>query len=83
MGCGGTRAVLLLFDGSVAGAFWWNPAAVLAVAALAAASFYSLIVLVFRLEPWRPAFLQSRILRAVLLLALVANWVFVIFAGLV
>lgn len=80
-GCGGTRALSLLVGGSAGEALRWNPGAVLAAAALAAACCYAFFVLAFRFEPWRPSFLRSRILRAAVLLGLVANWIFVILAA--
>jgi hypothetical protein len=80
-GCGSTRAVILLFSGKVADAWAMNPGAVLLIPPLAAASLYAAATLVFRLEPWRPSWLQRVPWRWLLVIAVLGNWIYLLAAG--
>lgn len=75
VGCGGTRAVTMLLSGDWISAFRMNPGVAILAFAVPAATAYSLLVLMLRLNPlrlpvwgWRPA--------ALVLLA--ANWVYLL-----
>lgn len=80
-GCGSTRAVILLSSGSWADALALNPAAVLLVPLLAAAALYAAIVLLFRLDPWRPVWARRIPWRWLAVAALLVNWVYLLAAG--
>ena len=80
-GCGATRAVIQLSTGRWADAWALNPAAVLLVPLLAATALYALIVLLFRLEPWRPAWARRVPWRWLAVTALLANWLYLLAAG--
>lgn len=80
-GCGGTRALSALVDGSLVDALAWNPGAVFAASSILAASVYAVLVLAFRLEPWRPAFLGSRWWRIAIVTGIAGNWVYLLCAG--
>jgi len=58
-----------------------NPGAVLLVPALGAAFFYAAATLALRLEPWRPSWARRMPWRWLLVLAVVANWVYLLAAG--
>jgi hypothetical protein len=74
-GCGGTRAILSLAAGQWADAVSLNPGVVAASIALAAANIYALIVLTFRVKPWRPHFPGWRWVAAG---GLAANWIYLL-----
>ena len=80
-GCGGTRATSFLLGGDFAAAFATNPAAVAAVIATLALTIYAGLVIVFHLEPFRPALLRAKVWRFVLLGLLGANWIYLLLAG--
>ena len=80
-GCGGTRAASMLLGGDMSSALLMNPAAVVAVLATLALALYSCLVLVFGMEPFRPAFLRGGAWRFVLGGLLVANWIYLLLAG--
>lgn len=80
-GCGGTRAIAALLDGSLLGAMAWNPGAVFASFAAAVAAFYAACVLLFRLEPWRPKLPGGIWWKAAFAFLIVANWAYLLFAA--
>lgn len=81
VGCGTTRAAVLLGCGHCREALLLNPGGLLALAAMAGAAAYAGAVLVFRLEPWRPsAFLRAN-WRWLAALAALANWLYLLAAG--
>ena len=73
--------MILLSTGSWAEAWALNPAAVLLVPLLAAAALYAFIVLLFRLDPWRPAWARRVPWRWLAVTALLANWLYLLAAG--
>ena len=75
MACGGTRSVALLLGGDPAAALRMNPAAVIGVALVATASVYALLVLCFRLEPWRP---RTRAWAWCLASGAAVNWIYLV-----
>ena len=74
-GCGGTRAIVSFVTGQWADAIFLNPGVVVALFLLAATNIYALIVLVFRVPPWRPHVPGWRWIAAC---ALAANWVYLL-----
>lgn len=80
-GCGGTRALGSLLLGSPLEALAWNPGAVLAAVLAFAAGLYAATILLFRLEPWRPACVGSVRWKFVILAAIGVNWLYLICAG--
>ena len=80
-GCGGTRAVSMLFAGDLSSAFVMNPAAIVAVMGTLLLTLYAGLVVVFRFEPFRPPFLCAKFWRFMLLALLGANWVYLLLAG--
>lgn len=80
-GCGGTRALAALADGSLLDALAWNPGAVFASLAATVAGLYAACVLIFRLEPWRPKLPAGAWMRAAVVFLIVANWVYLLWAG--
>jgi len=77
-GCGGTRAIAALANGSLLDALAWNPGAVFASIAATAAGFYAACVLLFRLEPWRPKLPDAKWWKAAVVLLIAANWVYLL-----
>lgn len=77
-GCGGTRAVSLLLCGAWEQALALNPGAVAAVLGLALIALYASAVLVFRLQPLRPALLRAGGLRWFAASLLAANWIYLL-----
>ena len=80
-GCGGTRATSLLLVGDLGGALTMNPGAVFAAAFAAMLAVYASVVLLFRLEPLRLPVLRGKMWRFAVLLALAANWIYLLVAG--
>lgn len=80
-GCGGTRAFSSLLHGDLSGAFALNPAAVAAVIVSLLVLLYAGIVVLFRLDPWRPSILRGKAWRFGLVGVFVANWIYLLFAG--
>jgi hypothetical protein len=80
--CGGTRALTLLLGGRWADAVQLNPGVVAAVALVAVANVYALAVLVLRVPPSRPGWLVRGHWRWLLLGAVLANWLYLLAAGL-
>lgn len=80
-GCGGTRATSMLLVGDLSGALAMNPGAVLAAVFAAVLALYASVVLVFRLEPLRLPVLRGAMWRFAVLLALAANWIYLLVAG--
>ena len=80
-GCGGTRATSLLLVGDLGGALTMNPGAVFAAAFAAVLAVYASVVLLFRLEPLRLPVLRGKMWRFAVLLALAANWIYLLVAG--
>ena len=80
-GCGATRAIVLLLSGRMADAWAMNPGAVLMVPALGAIALYAVITLALRLEPWRPSWRHRVPWRWLLVLAVLANWLYLLAAG--
>ena len=80
-GCGGTRAVSMLLSGEMVRALGMNPAAIVAVLSTLSVTVYAGLVVIFRLEPLRPAFLRSGTWRFVLIGILGANWVYLLLSG--
>lgn len=80
-GCGATRAVILLSTGQFAQAWTMNPGAVLLVPALGLVSLYAAITLALRLEPWRPSWRHLVPWRGLLVIAVLANWLYLLAAG--
>lgn len=80
-GCGATRSMLCLAHGQWSEALALNPGAVLGVALGGALSIYAAAVLLLRLDPWRPAWINAR--RGCWLLAGAAaiNWAYLIAAA--
>lgn len=76
-GCGGTRSLALLFSGRWDAALLMNPGAVLGGAALLLLNLYAASVLIFRLEPRRPAFPGWPWAAAT---AVAANWLYLLWA---
>lgn len=74
-GCGGTRVIFSLAAGRWAEAVSLNPGVVAASILLAAANIYALVVLTFRMEPWRPHLPGWRWVAAG---GLVANWIYLL-----
>ena len=74
-GCGGTRSAMLLLSGESAAALRMNPGTVIGIALVAAASLYALIVLCFRLEPWRP---RTRVWVWCLASGVLLNWAYLL-----
>jgi hypothetical protein len=79
--CGGTRAVGMLVHGQWSSALVMNPAVVAAVVCSGPVVIYAMLVVVFRVEPWRPCAVTVRLLRILFVAVLAANWLFVILAG--
>jgi len=67
--------VAMLVGGDFAAALRINPGAVIGTALVAAASIYALLVLCFRLEPWRP---RARILVWCLAIGTMLNWIYLL-----
>jgi len=80
-GCGGTRATSLLLVGDLGGALAMNPGAVFAALFASVLALYASVVLVFRLEPLRLPLLRGKMWRFAVLLALAANWIYLLVAG--
>ncbi len=80
-GCGGTRSLILMLSGEWFDALRMNPGAVLGVAGLSLIATYSAAVLVFRLPPWRPAWLARVTWRRIVVAALLANWIYLLWDG--
>ena len=80
-GCGGTRALMFLLRGSPLDALAWNPGAVLAVVLAAVAGLYAASILLFRLEPWRPALLRSGRWKFAIVAGIALNWLYLLCAG--
>ncbi|MBE2181554.1 MAG: DUF2752 domain-containing protein [Chthoniobacterales bacterium] len=80
-GCGGTRALLLLFGGRWSDALLMNPGAVLSAVVWAVLMLYASSVLIFRLEPWRPAWRGVRMWRWVFAGAVAVNWLYLLAVG--
>lgn len=70
-----------LLHGSFFAALAWNPGIVFAAALLFAASVYAACVLVFRFEPWRPAFAGWRWWKVTIVAGLAGNWLYLLWAG--
>lgn len=81
LGCGGTRAVDLLLRGDIPGAFAMNPAALGGVLFFAALALHACGVLIFRLEPVRPAVFRGNAWRFALAALLAANWIYLLLSG--
>jgi hypothetical protein len=81
-GCGTTRSMVLLAGGSWRAALQLNPAAVLLLPLWGTAALYAAAVLIFRLEPWRPAALAGWPWRWIAVGILLANWTYLLAAGL-
>jgi hypothetical protein len=80
--CGSTRALARLFDLDVAGAFAMNPLATLAVFALAAWALADLALLTRgRALGVRVERRAASVLRVAALAAVLANWLFLLYAG--
>lgn len=58
-----------------------NPGAVVAVVVWTVLTAYAGSVLIFRLRPWRPAWLASHRWRWILAAVVGANWLYVLAAG--
>jgi len=71
----------MLLVGDLGGALAMNPGAVLAAVFAAALALYASVVLVFRLEPLRLPVLRGAMWRFAVLLALAANWIYLLVAG--
>lgn len=80
-GCGATRAVVLLLSGAASDAWSMNPGAVLLVPLLGMVALYAAATLVFRLEPWRPAWRRLVPWRFLLVVSLLANWLYLLAFG--
>lgn len=80
-GCGTTRSMLCLTHGQWGEALALNPGAVLGAALWAALSVYAAAVLLFRLEPWRPAWFTARRGCWLVAGALAVNWGYLIAAA--
>lgn len=80
--CGGTRTLTLLLEGRWADALQMNPGVVAAVGLVAMANVYALAVLVLRVPPSRPGWLVRGQWRWLLLGAVLANWLYLLAAGL-
>jgi hypothetical protein len=72
--------MILLSSGRVVEAWAMNPGAVLLLPALGAVSLYASLVLALRLEPWRPAWSRRVPWRALLVLAVLGNWIYLLFS---
>jgi len=77
-GCGGTRALAALANGSLLDALAWNPGAVIALFAAAVAVLYAACVLVFRREPWRPKLPAGAWWTAAAVFLIAANWAYLL-----
>ena len=73
--CGGTRSAMLLLSGHLTAALRMNPGAVIGIALVAAASFYALLVICFRFEPWRP---RTRVWAWCLASGVLLNWAYLL-----
>ena len=80
-GCGGTRAADSLLHGNFGAAFVMNPAAVAGIFLCVLLAAYAGSVLLFRLEPLRPALLNGRGWRIAVPAVLAANWIYLLLAG--
>jgi hypothetical protein len=80
-GCGGTRALAALLDGSLRDALAWNPGVVVASVVVLLAGFYASCVLFFRLQPWRPRLFSAGWWRLAIVLLIAGNWVYLLWAG--
>lgn len=67
--------------GDLGGALAMNPGAVFAALFAAALAVYASVVLLFRLEPLRLPVLRGKMWRFAVLLALAANWIYLLVAG--
>ena len=81
--CGLTRAVLAVTRGDLGAALFFNPLAVVAGTASMLYLAYAATVLVLRLPRFRPRLspADARFARAISLLLLLANWVWLIATG--
>ena len=82
--CGATRCLLALCSGHLSAAFWWNPLVFCALIGIFLFDLYALIVLIFNLPRLRFDPLQGAIARTIRIaaaLALGANWIYLLHAG--
>jgi len=71
----------MLLVGDLEAALAMNPGAVFAAVFAAVLALYASVVLLFRLEPLRVPVLRGKVWRFALLLALAANWIYLLVAG--
>lgn len=80
-GCGGTRAVLLLASGQAMEALRMNPGVVLALAVIGMLNAHAAVVLLFKRNPWRPGPAAGARLRWGTVVAVAANWIYLVAAA--